>query len=71
MEPTAGLDTLMQRKFFSLIREENARNVTAFPGAWVPALPAGTPLLRCSSVIPARNAGIQHDRQRLRRPGSR
>ena len=29
-EPTAGLDPLMQRKFFQLIREENARGVTIF-----------------------------------------
>jgi ABC-2 type transport system ATP-binding protein len=29
-EPTAGLDPLMQRKFFDLIREENARGVTVF-----------------------------------------
>jgi len=29
-EPTAGLDPLMQRKFFDLIREENERGVTVF-----------------------------------------
>ncbi len=29
-EPTAGLDPLMQRRFFDLIREENARGVTFF-----------------------------------------
>jgi ABC-2 type transport system ATP-binding protein len=29
-EPTAGLDPLMQRKFFELIREENRRGVTVF-----------------------------------------
>jgi len=29
-EPTAGLDPLMQRKFFDLIRKENARGVTVF-----------------------------------------
>ncbi len=29
-EPTAGLDPLMQRKFFDLIRTENARGVTVF-----------------------------------------
>jgi len=29
-EPTSGLDPLMQRKFFNLIREENARGVTIF-----------------------------------------
>lgn len=29
-EPTSGLDPLMQRKFFSLIRAENARGVTVF-----------------------------------------
>jgi ABC-2 type transport system ATP-binding protein len=29
-EPTAGLDPLMQRKFFDLIREENKRGVTIF-----------------------------------------
>ena len=29
-EPTAGLDPLMQRKFFQLIQEENARGVTIF-----------------------------------------
>jgi ABC-2 type transport system ATP-binding protein len=29
-EPTAGLDPLMQHKFFNLIREENARGVTVF-----------------------------------------
>lgn len=29
-EPTSGLDPLMQRKFFQLIREENARGVTVF-----------------------------------------
>ncbi len=29
-EPTAGLDPLMQRKFFQLIQEENARGVTVF-----------------------------------------
>ena len=29
-EPTAGLDPLMQRKFFNLIREETARGVTVF-----------------------------------------
>jgi len=29
-EPTSGLDPLMQRKFFSLIRDENARGVTVF-----------------------------------------
>src|SRR4030066_1711322 len=29
-EPTAGLDPLMQRQFFNLIREENARGVTIF-----------------------------------------
>jgi ABC-2 type transport system ATP-binding protein len=29
-EPTAGLDPLMQRKFFNLVREENARGVTVF-----------------------------------------
>ncbi|MEK9138669.1 MAG: ABC transporter ATP-binding protein [Bacteroidota bacterium] len=29
-EPTAGLDPLMQRKFFQLIREENKRGVTVF-----------------------------------------
>jgi ABC-2 type transport system ATP-binding protein len=29
-EPTAGLDPLMQRKFFELIREENQRGVTVF-----------------------------------------
>lgn len=29
-EPTAGLDPLMQRKFFNLIREENTRGVTVF-----------------------------------------
>jgi ABC-2 type transport system ATP-binding protein len=29
-EPTAGLDPLMQRKFFQLIQEENNRGVTVF-----------------------------------------
>ena len=29
-EPTSGLDPLMQRKFFDLIRRENARGVTVF-----------------------------------------
>jgi ABC-2 type transport system ATP-binding protein len=29
-EPTTGLDPLMQRKFFQLIREENQRGVTVF-----------------------------------------
>jgi ABC-2 type transport system ATP-binding protein len=29
-EPTAGLDPLMQRNFFDLIRQENARGVTVF-----------------------------------------
>lgn len=29
-EPTSGLDPLMQRKFFDLIRSENARGVTVF-----------------------------------------
>jgi ABC-2 type transport system ATP-binding protein len=29
-EPTAGLDPLMQRKFFDLIRKENERGVTVF-----------------------------------------
>jgi len=29
-EPTAGLDPLMQRKFFNLIRKENERGVTVF-----------------------------------------
>jgi ABC-2 type transport system ATP-binding protein len=29
-EPTSGLDPLMQRKFFDLIRTENARGVTVF-----------------------------------------
>jgi ABC-2 type transport system ATP-binding protein len=29
-EPTAGLDPLMQRKFFDLIRQENTRGVTVF-----------------------------------------
>ena len=29
-EPTAGLDPLMQRRFFDLIRQENARGVTVF-----------------------------------------
>ncbi len=29
-EPTAGLDPLMQRKFFDLIRKENTRGVTVF-----------------------------------------
>ena len=29
-EPTLGLDPLMQRKFFDLIRKENARGVTVF-----------------------------------------
>jgi ABC-2 type transport system ATP-binding protein len=29
-EPTAGLDPLMQHKFFDLIRKENARGVTVF-----------------------------------------
>jgi ABC-2 type transport system ATP-binding protein len=29
-EPTAGLDPLMQRQFFQLIREENQRGVTVF-----------------------------------------
>src|SRR5512136_2172069 len=29
-EPTAGLDPLMQRKFFDMIRQENARGVTVF-----------------------------------------
>ena len=29
-EPTAGLDPLMQRKFFGLIRQENTRGVTVF-----------------------------------------
>ena len=29
-EPTAGLDPLMQRKFFDLVRSENARGVTVF-----------------------------------------
>ena len=29
-EPTAGLDPLMQRTFFDLIRQENARGVTVF-----------------------------------------
>jgi ABC-2 type transport system ATP-binding protein len=29
-EPTAGLDPLMQRKFFDLIRKENQRGVTVF-----------------------------------------
>ncbi len=29
-EPTSGLDPLMQRRFFDLIREENARGVTVF-----------------------------------------
>jgi ABC-2 type transport system ATP-binding protein len=29
-EPTAGLDPLMQRKFFQLIREENQRGATVF-----------------------------------------
>ena len=29
-EPTAGLDPLMQHKFFNLIREENARGATVF-----------------------------------------
>lgn len=29
-EPTAGLDPLMQRKFFDMVRAENARGVTVF-----------------------------------------
>jgi len=29
-EPTAGLDPLMQRQFFQLIRHENQRGVTVF-----------------------------------------
>jgi ABC-2 type transport system ATP-binding protein len=29
-EPTSGLDPLMQRKFFDLVRKENARGVTVF-----------------------------------------
>jgi ABC-2 type transport system ATP-binding protein len=29
-EPTAGLDPLMQRKFFDLVRKENTRGVTVF-----------------------------------------
>lgn len=29
-EPTSGLDPLMQRKFFNLVREENARGATIF-----------------------------------------
>jgi len=29
-EPTSGLDPLMQRKFFELVRAENARGVTVF-----------------------------------------
>jgi ABC-2 type transport system ATP-binding protein len=29
-EPTSGLDPLMQRKFFDLVRQENARGVTVF-----------------------------------------
>ena len=29
-EPTAGLDPLMQRNFFDLIRDENARGATVF-----------------------------------------
>ncbi len=29
-EPTAGLDPLMQQKFFNLIREENKRGATVF-----------------------------------------
>lgn len=29
-EPTAGLDPLMQRKFFDMVRTENARGVTVF-----------------------------------------
>jgi len=29
-EPTSGLDPLMQRKFFDLVRRENARGVTVF-----------------------------------------
>jgi ABC-2 type transport system ATP-binding protein len=29
-EPTSGLDPLMQRKFFDLVRSENARGVTVF-----------------------------------------
>jgi ABC-2 type transport system ATP-binding protein len=29
-EPTAGLDPLMQHKFFDLVRKENARGVTVF-----------------------------------------
>ena len=29
-EPTAGLDPLMQQKFFQLVREENGRGVTVF-----------------------------------------
>ena len=29
-EPTAGLDPLMQRKFFDLIRDENKKGVTVF-----------------------------------------
>ena len=29
-EPTSGLDPLMQRKFFELVRQENARGVTVF-----------------------------------------
>ncbi len=29
-EPTSGLDPLMQRKFFDMVRQENARGVTVF-----------------------------------------
>jgi len=29
-EPTSGLDPLMQRKFFDIVRQENARGVTVF-----------------------------------------
>jgi ABC-2 type transport system ATP-binding protein len=34
-EPASGLDPLMQRKFFDLIRAESARGVTVFFSSYI------------------------------------
>ena len=58
-EPTAGLDPLMQQKFFQLIREENQRGVTVFFSSHI----LGEVQRMCSRVAIIKDGRIDRDRR--------
>ena len=53
-EPTSGLDPLIQRKFFDLIRDENARGATVFFSSHI----LGEVQKMCNRVAIIKDGGI-------------